>query len=107
MAHPQPHVLLTVLLTCERCWGETTVTDDEGRMSACHHCVNGYRAVALPIEDVLPGVFPEPRQNHAYLLGLATAQPPVAHPLIYNVTDVPTRLQRWMLNNPSDTDKKL
>lgn len=102
MAHAQPHVLLTVLLTCERCQGATTVRDDEGSLNACHHCINGYRAVALPLEDVLSAVFPEPARNHAYLLAIAADEAKVYHPLLHNVTDVPTRLQRWLLNNPSD-----
>lgn len=106
MPHQPAHALIVVLLTCEACRGDTVVTDAAGRLNACHQCVNGYQSVALPAEKVLACYTPTPEYTYQLLRALALEAPAVRHPLVYNVVDVPYRLQRPLLNNPSDLPRK-
>lgn len=106
MAHQPRHALIVVLLTCAACEGNTTTTAADGTMTACHQCINGYQAVALPAEKALACYGPTPEHTYQLLRALAEEAAPARHPLVYNVTQVPYHLQRPLLNNVSDRPKK-
>lgn len=94
MQHNPPQVLTVVAITCRQCNGSQSF-DDNGSVSHCHICENGYEKVLVPAAQfafLCTAFREEPALLHQAIVTLAEAAAVRLPVLTHNTSTLPVHL---------------